>query len=488
MKINLLFPENTTGKPDYCVASDDLKADLELRIILEQMANGDRIIYDACEDALLRPLQNAECIAYRQAALEDAFKNADAVRSLYGIAAATEQIPRYHPSASDMTNSFEKAVDRLRVFTKLLTDLRRVADTRLRAFSSEGFQSFLRMLQRELSDAFFAEVEGQLEEISDVSGILISARLGGNLMFTGYRLRRRDKSKSAWLHWHTAQAYTVDPEKNPAGVSDLYKRRERAIIEATNVLAHSARFLEAFFLQRREELAFYVGCLNLRDKLKTMGLSVCIPKVLPTAGNDRSWRELYDVSLALTKGAAVVGNDLDAAGKRLYIVTGANQGGKSTFLRSLGQAQLMAQCGMMVGADSFSAPIRRRIVTHFKKEEDSAMRSGKLDEELLRMRRLADCLERGSLVLFNESFSSTNEREGSEICRQITKALMENGMEIFSVTHLYTFATAFLGEDAPLFLRAQRREDRARTFKIVPGGPLETAFGEDLYQKIFAGA
>ncbi len=148
----------------------------------------------------------------------------------------------------------------------------------------------------------------------------------------------------------------------------------------------------------------------------------------------------------------------------------------------------MAQCGMFVGAGSFAAPVRPLIFTHFKKEEDSAMKSGKLDEELLRMSRLADHLESGALMLFNESFAVTNEREGSEICRQITQALIENGVEVFSVTHLDVFAEAFLEDRRTQYLRAQRLENGERTFKIIPGEPLRTAYGEDLYRQIFATA
>ncbi len=115
------------------------------------------------------------------------------------------------------------------------------------------------------------------------------------------------------------------------------------------------------------------------------------------------------------------------------------------------------------------------------------MTSGKLDEELARMSEIADRLNPGALVLFNESFAATNEREGSEICRQITKALADNGMEIFFVTHLYTFAAAFFSPRYPKvrFLSAQRLENGERTFKIMPGEPLQTAYGEDLYRKIF---
>ena len=88
-------------------------------------------------------------------------------------------------------------------------------------------------------------------------------------------------------------------------------------------------------------------------------------------------------------------------------------------------------------------------------------------------------------MLFNESFSATNEREGSEIFRQITQAIMEHGIEVFSVTHLYTYAAAFFGSNQAQFLRAERLENNERTYRIIPGEPLETAFGMDLYENIF---
>jgi DNA mismatch repair ATPase MutS len=183
----------------------------------------------------------------------------------------------------------------------------------------------------------------------------------------------------------------------------------------------------------------------------------------------------------------VVGNDVDADGRRVLMVTGANRGGKSTFLRSLGQAQLMMQAGMFVAAHSFRAEAVAGIFTHFKRGEDVSMRGGKLDEELARMSAIVDQLRRGSLVLFNESFASTNEREGSEIARQIVTALLESGVKLVYVTHLFDLAQGLYRTHArdALFLRAQRLADGRRTFRLLPGEPAPTSHGEDLYQRIF---
>jgi DNA mismatch repair ATPase MutS len=185
----------------------------------------------------------------------------------------------------------------------------------------------------------------------------------------------------------------------------------------------------------------------------------------------------------------VVGNDVDADGKDLVVITGANQGGKTTFLRSVGVAQLMMQCGMFVPAESFSASICNGLFTHFKREEDRTMTSGKFDEELGRMSDMVDKLAPRAMMLFNESFAATNEREGSEIARQITCALMEMRVKIFYVTHLYELANGFYeGEMVNvMFLRAERKPDGERTFKLIDGRPLQTSYGRDVYEQVFGG-
>ena len=169
------------------------------------------------------------------------------------------------------------------------------------------------------------------------------------------------------------------------------------------------------------------------------------------------------------------------------MITGANQGGKSTLLRSLGLAQLMMQAGMFVGARSFRASVCNGVFTHYKREEDATMESGKLDEELSRMSEIADQITRHSILLCNESFASTNEREGSEIARQVVRAMLGKRIKVFFVTHMYDLAHSLYAQqlDNALFLRAERQPDGRRTFKLVEREPLATSYGEDSYRRIF---
>ena len=103
------------------------------------------------------------------------------------------------------------------------------------------------------------------------------------------------------------------------------------------------------------------------------------------------------------------------------------------------------------------------------------------------MSEIADGATASSMVLFNESFAATNEREGSEIARQIIRALTESGVRVIFVTHFYDLAHSLYLQhaDTALFLRAERQADGQRTFRLTTGDPLPTSYGQDLYQRIF---
>jgi DNA mismatch repair ATPase MutS len=145
---------------------------------------------------------------------------------------------------------------------------------------------------------------------------------------------------------------------------------------------------------------------------------------------------------------------------------------------------------MFVPAKSLRANVCARVFTHFKREEDVTMTSGKLDEELSRMSDIADGIAPTCLLLCNESFASTNEREGSEIARQVISALVEAGVKVVFVTHLFDLAHGLYRQElnTALFLRAERGVNGRRTFRLVEGEPLATSYGEDTYQRIFGAA
>lgn len=474
-----------------------LRQDLGLDIIFHAMAQGDRFLLDAVQVGMLSSLTDLETIQYRQEAYRDCASNARIVRAMYQIAtdAIEGERKNYWMSARYPSGILHRAIEVLQVFVPALKRLRYIADQDKDKFKSAAFSNLVAMLREELSDDYFAEVENHLKRLKFRAGVLVSAHLGKGNKGARYVLRTSRRDDRNWLSRlfvEKPQGYTfrLHP-RDEAGAQALAKLKDQGVNLVANALGQSTDHILSFFQMLRAELAFYIGCLNLHAKLAELGEPVCLPAPAATGARTLSFANLYDAALALSRGRSVVGNELKADGKDLIIVTGANTGGKSTFLRSLGLAHVMMQAGMFVAAEQFRGETANGLFTHFKREEDAAMESGKWDEELSRMSTIVDHLQANAVVLFNESFASTNEREGSEIAAQIVNALLERGVRAFFVTHLYEFASRFLTRKQRdvAFLRAERNPDGTRPFKLVEAEPLETSYGPDLYDAMFnAGA
>ena len=484
------------GQPQLSPHERALMQDLEVDTVLRAMAGEDPFLLEVARRALLAGFSNdVDTVRYRQAIVKDCLKNPAVVRQLYDLTVETIEGRRKHwwgISSNFPGSVLRSSVDLMQMLMGMLRRLRDIAEAHAAEFESEGFVGLFATLDAELDDEYFASVHDHLAQLKFRAGVLVSASLGEGNAGTNYVLRQANGKGPNWLQRILGKgppAYTFHLHpRDEAGARIVSELRGGGINLVANALAQATEHVLSFFEMLWVELGFYVGCLNLRDRLAAMSASMCFPEPLAVRG--LRCNELYDVSLALTMGRSVVGNAVDADYKSLVIITGANQGGKSTFLRSIGLAQLMMQCGMFVGAGSFSAELCNGLFVHYKREEDATMKSGKLDEELRRMSDIANAIGPNAILLFNESFASTNEREGSEIARQIVCALLEKRIKVVFVTHLYEFAHAFYRskmEDA-IFLRAERQGDSTRTFKLIEGEPLQTSYGADLYQAIFEAA
>lgn len=475
--------------------------DLELNVLFRAMSSGDQFLLDVANSAVMVSLEDPDAIGYRQRILADCIAQPETVKQIY--ATAVEAIQREKGVwgwASDKypEGTLHRSVEVLQILVEQLKKLRKIADLYGAGFASEGFNRFFSMLARELDDEYLSRMDEHLQRLRFRHGVLLRAELGRGSQGVNYLLLKTPYIALSWLErfqdWiggftgkkNSDLVYEV-PDRDESGLRALSEIRSRGISQVAAALAQSTDHILSFFTMLRLELAFYIGCLNLRNMLIQKGEPICFPEILSVNANELSGKGIYDACLSLSMKSRVVGNDLDASMASLVIITGANRGGKSTFLRSIGLAQLLMQCGMFVPAKSFRANACTGIFTHFKREEDATLKSGKLDEELSRMSTIVDGITRRGMVLFNESFASTNEREGSEIARQVVCALHDVGVKVIYVTHMFDLANSFYTANTTdaRFMRAERLADGQRTFRIVPGEPLTTSYGEDLYQRIF---
>jgi len=474
---------------------EDLIQDLELATLFAAMADGDKFLYETSAKVLLASVGDPQDIRYRQRVLADCLAQPEVIRQMYAVAVAALADKRqlwggYGGSFQNPSSNLSGAVSHLETYVARLRQLRQIADDHAGKFRSRGLRALFAALQGDLDDEYFEKVNDALKRLRFRAGVLISAQLDRDNSGTGLVLRAPEQAGRPWAERlgmapRTAYSFAVSP-RDEAGGQILADLTSRGINQVANATAQSADHISSYFTMLRAEVGFYVGCLNLADRLAAKRAPITFPEPDRASPPAFSCADLRDACLELQSTGPVTGNDVEADGKSLVIITGANSGGKSTFLRSVGVAQLMMQCGLFVTAQAYRASVASEIFTHFTREEDSDMTSGRLDDELRRMSVIASRLTPHSLMLFNESFAGTNEHEGSEIGYQIVRALLDADVKVCFVTHRFSFADRFRRQHArsSLFLRAERLADGRRTYKLAVKDPLPTSHGEDLYYRL----
>ena len=241
------------------------------------------------------------------------------------------------------------------------------------------------------------------------------------------------------------------------------------------------------------ELVFYTRWAEYIEKKKKEGWRFCKPQA-------RTHREgpagmeaegLYNLKLIATeKPENVVPNDLAFdTEKRVYILTGANRGGKTTVTQAVGQLFVLAQSGVPVPADRFSYDPADRVLTHFPADEDKTLDLGRLGEECRRFRELFVRCTPDSLLLLNETFSTTSFEAGYFIAADAVRAILGRGTRTIFNTHMHklaqdldTVVNTGDAEGKAVSLVAETKEGK-HSFRVLIAPPEGQSFARDIAEK-----
>lgn len=493
------------------------KEDGKVKLIQE----ADPTIEETMRQVMLTPLSSEEEIVYRQDILRDCLRDEELIGKLYALSGDVLQrwakLGRRAAAKGGERGSARNLVTEIHVMQLLADGLGRLKEilashelcseglTGLRSRLDEEFSdTFEKNLRRILADmGFFANEKEHNGNVSERKvnkpKIVLGCGIGDGLKFDDFQLeevatqvrRRVDPGSSLGRmqnYWSSFTTDSLSVQKDIALAQDADVLERQTVQYMVSCCTPFLTAFNSFFDQLYFQASFYKGAVNLKHYMERFQLPACFPSV--GARDGLKFRDLKEFVMAVGQRISPVGNTCDIEGKTLLIVTGANQGGKSTFLRSIGIAQVMMQCGLQVTAEEYGSGIHPSLFTHFTRREDSEMNSGRLDEELSRMSRIVDHLGEAPLVLLNESFASTTEKEGSVIAYDIVRALNEAGVKILTVTHLLSFAQRIYGEAeqgrrrGAEFFCAERLENGKRTYRILRHAPELTSFGSDLYDEI----
>ena len=249
------------------------------------------------------------------------------------------------------------------------------------------------------------------------------------------------------------------------------------------------------------QLEFYIGAADLIASVKAKGLDMCCPVILPKEERRAEIRGLFDMiyyheaSIYNLRNKdnkkEVITNDLtfdDSAA--FYILTGANNGGKTTFVRALGICQVLAQAGFFVPAQFCEIAIADFVYTHFPKEEEIGINASRFTTEIKEFKAISDTITNHSLLLMNESIQSTTPLECVEIASRLVRMFCILGVRGVFATHLTDIArkTLEINEDPRIHSRVdslvvQVGENGERRYKIQKGAPSDKVYAGEIFEK-----
>lgn len=487
---------------------------------LQKSDDPDQYLAETLKAVMMTPLYSKEEIDFRQEMIKDCLAHEDLTRSLYEVSknmlrrwselgrVPAETFQQGNPQAKLLNDIIilELFMESLSKVKELLESTNDLTAKGLITFKKEFLERYSPK-KEEYVKTILDDISFYTDAVSTEEGpkkvtrprIVLECGLEDGLKFSSMKLEEVSSAKSKYykpgstmqLFKDMVEARTPD---SFSAINDIRVNEQTRLLEYT-IVSYLAEELKAFmeefntfFDRLKYQMAFYLAAVQMIRQLDRFKLEWCFPTVCDR--DDLEFDELKECVMGMGIQTEVVGNTCSFKHKDLLIVTGANQGGKSTFLRSIGIAQVMMQCGLPVAARSYSSGLFPKIFVHFTRREDSEMNSGRLDEELGRMSKIVDEIGDDSLILLNESFATTTEKEGSVIAYDIIKALSEAGVRILTVTHLLSFARRIYEESVQNndtgieFLSAERKDDGTRTFKMIRHEPELTSFGLDLYDEI----
>lgn len=499
---------------DFIELPLETQKDLDIDYICENVS-GDKREQNWIKEILIKVCSNPEIIKYRSDIFEDLILNEGLRNQLNELIAGLRALNEFdNMKMSVEQSSIWQLINRLQELYSYIECIEKFKEClNYESIASQGLKQLKRLVDTVYDTSGFKYLKQDIyrltEDVSRYKSITLGVNLDGNLNPSEVQLLSinntvfKEKERSVLKTFANAFADGLANSvvrKNPKVVDPLMQtltRRVEELLKGTvsELKTTLNRYVDVSGYQVTKlvpELTFYLRFAELAVKIQKKGLPISKAEIDDKNQRALNMKEFYNIKLALysmEKNETIITNDINFdEHHRQYILTGPNRGGKTILTQGVGLLVLFAQNGLYVpGKDIFISPVDN-IFTHFPADENSTVELGRLGEESKRIYKIIEHASSNSLILLNESLSTTTFYEGLYIAKDVVKALNYLGARMIFNTHMHELAMQLdelnsEGKEASVVSVVMGIDGGERNYKLSIAPPTGNSYAKDIAKK-----
>lgn len=521
-EFSLLYPRNV--KPDTKTLSDDAVNDLSVEFICEKLS-GELFEQNIIKNIMINMERNPEVIRYRRDVFDDIYHFPSLREQIKDLLEQLAYLRELEKSTKDPTASpVWQLINRLQeldIYVNCISGIyKTLSENDIRSEGLLQMKEFVGSIFLESGFEYLQEdIKSMVSEISQVRSLSIGVNLDSKLMpvevgivsindtkFTKPGLLGKfmeySNKKNGIHSGNSFEGMTkIHTVGKVSGDDPLMSNLSRIITEmlgATvkqlkNKLAKYTNVSGYSLTKMIPEFIFYIRWAEYINKLMNLGMTFCKPEITDVANRELYAEDVFNLKLGIQieggKKFDIICNDFEFTKEHgIYIMTGPNRGGKTTFTQAVGILFLMAQNGLYVPAKTAKLSPADNIYTHFPADENQTVNLGRLGEESKRLSAIFSEASDKSVLLFNESLATTSFAEGLYIAKDVVRALRYLGARTIFNTHMHELAMNLdvmnsLEGDMDVASLITGIHEGQRSYKVFLAPPEGVSYARDIAEK-----
>jgi len=459
MKNPLLYPDGKEPMIFDTVRREKNIQNLRLESLVNNIFLGTQFSLSV-EELYNLATSDAETINYREDMIRDLISNPQLEEAFFEIPSTLIYLKEYTRKMefrSSLICQVGLKYRRLSMYAKVMNSLRAAFNNPSVKLTSQAIKHLQALVDKYYDKDKIDEMLNRFKDVDaswlDIRSVNLGVNLKNgssmvNMVIAEFSPNPYDQS-SVFTFWRKGEITGVSNLKSLPNIANaglfqtqvmdmIHERYKKPINELKSICnRYSADGLKAFE-ELGEAFSFYAGALNLIRRLRNRGFTMCHPVVKPADRFFIHAKEMYPIDLALDETVNTIKNDInfDPKGK-FYILTGANSSGKSTYMTATGQLIWLLQLGYYLPCDYVEIAPSSSIFTIFSGGETDNYEDSRMGEEVRQISEMLPNVTSNSVIIMNEPLTSTSPLEGSMICRDLIKKLLEKKASGVIATHFY---------------------------------------------------